>query len=273
MRKTVVIWAFYAFALFVVGPAVRFLLIGTPAAWGGENATPLASASPVIGLVRAVAALLLAGGVGFALARFASPGRGMIAMGFALAWAPFSTARADELIRSAQSTAPLLRLVIEGVLLGALAVLIVRIVARRDLETSRPTEPGAMGPVVLGIVVCCVVAAIAGWLVARSHEPGQALGAAFAGGLFGMLVARVLAPQAPVPVLFVGLMILAPVSPLAGAMLESGGAVPAVYEGSFTALARILPLDWIAGALLGAPVGAAWAESMIERHHPATEAA
>ena len=70
------------------------------------------------------------------------------------------------------------------------------------------------------------------------------------------------------PMLVIPIAVLAIVGPLSGEALASSGVVATTYKGNLFPLANISALDWIAGGLLGIPLGVAWAGSMIEKRHP-----
>ena len=61
---------------------------------------------------------------------------------------------------------------------------------------------------------------------------------------------------------------LAAIGPVASlAFHGSAGVLRAAYSGNYFGLASPLALDWVAGALLGLPLGLSWSGSMIEKRH------
>ena len=60
--------------------------------------------------------------------------------------------------------------------------------------------------------------------------------------------------------------------PAAGAILQGSDIVEASYANGLFPLARITPLHWLAGVWMGAPLGGAWAASMLEKKSEAAGA-
>ena len=74
--------------------------------------------------------------------------------------------------------------------------------------------------------------------------------------------------EAEVPRLaaYASVVLLGVVGPLTSLITPGAAALPtAVLNDSFFGPARLLPLDWLTGALLGVPVGLTWAGSMLDR--------
>ena len=108
--------------------------------------------------------------------------------------------------------------------------------------------------------------ALAAWLVAVTPLKGQDVMAAVAAGAAAAAAARLADIRVPLAPVAVPLAVLAVLGPVAGLVLSgSGDVVAASYQGALAPIAQITPLDWIAGALLGIPLGAGWAGSMIEK--------
>jgi hypothetical protein len=99
---------------------------------------------------------------------------------------------------------------------------------------------------------------------------GQTLAAAVVAGITGTLVGRIVSHRAPLGSFLAGGLLLAAIGPAAGAIIDGQALVERVYAGTGFTLARIMPLDWIAGILIGVPVGASWAASMVQKHAPQT---
>jgi hypothetical protein len=66
------------------------------------------------------------------------------------------------------------------------------------------------------------------------------------------------------------LAVLGLAGPLVAKGVQGSRLVEATYAGELLALARPLSLDWAAGALLGVPLGLAWAGAMLD--HRSAEA-
>ena len=68
--------------------------------------------------------------------------------------------------------------------------------------------------------------------------------------------------------MFAAIAILASGSPLIASFIHGSPEqlVRAALAGKLFVLARPLPLDWLAGAFIGAPIGLVWAASMVDKH-------
>lgn len=280
MRHATIRWMIFLSAMLAVGPAASWLLRPVTAVDGSHAATPLASADPAGGLVRALLASLIALGMGLLACRIAGFRSAMSAVGLVLAWVAWRTADADQLVRAAGSGAPLGTLAVEGAVLGVVALAIVALLAL----IGRRVEPGEEGDIGEGtplrrliggarapvVVAAGLVGAAAGaWLVAATPMKGQALAGAVAGGIAAAAAGRLAEPRAPLPLLVVPIGLLAVLGPLSGLLLAGrGGVVGDAYRVALAPLANVTPLDWLAGAFLGIPLGAAWVTSVADKHAP-----
>lgn len=279
MRNSVTRWSIYLIALFIAGPAAG-ALVGSVRATDGGPASPLVSAAPMTGLAFALIALFIALAIGIIAAKLLGTGAGMTAAGVVVAWTAWRTADVDQLIRTAHSGSPLTRLAIEGVVFGIAGLLVTfacwTFGRLRDGRAPRPADgPAPLAQVkkllsskagMLSVLVGIVVGGVAAWLIAATPLKGQAVFAAIAAGAFAAAAVRLVDFEAPIPAMFLPILLLAVIGPLTGLMLAgSGGVLATSYKGALFPLANISPLDWIAGGLLGIPLGISWAGSMIEK--------
>lgn len=268
MPAAITRWIIYFFALLIAGPLAGKLILLARAVDGGPG-SPLVCASPVMGLLAAVGAVGIALLVGLASVRFIALPFAMTAAGYILAWAAWRSATVDQLIRTAGSGAPLSKLAVEGLILGLAGIVAAFALFRL---APRPAE-GRPEPIKFdqNTLVCILVGTVAGgvaaWLIAVTPLKGQAVFAGLAGGIFAAAACRLVHYDTPFPVMFVPVAILAVIGPLTGVFF-SGSVVGASYRGELFALAHISPLDWIAGGMLGIPIGVSWAGSMIEKRIP-----
>ncbi len=271
MIRSALRWLYFSAALFLAGPLCWRLVCLIPASDGGLAAGATLSAAPFLSILATIAAFAVAGLFGCAGARFfASERTGLFSAGLALSWTPWSIARLDDLSRSSGSFS-MSALAIEGALLGlfgcgvAWLIWVCRSRSSRSYSDPRSTSLGLLGP-----AVALAVGAACAWAVARSNAPGQGLASGVVAALLGTLVGRVIDADATDRAFFVSAALLAVASPLLAAQGGGGGIIEQVYSGAIFPTARVMPIDWIAGALLGIPLGSAWASSMIEkRTHPA----
>lgn len=264
MKSAVLRWTIYLLALFALGPVAGLLTGSLRGLDGGPDATPLVCSAPVAGILAGVAALAIALAVGLVGARLVGVEHGYTAAGLVLAWAAWRTGEVSELIRTAQSGAPLRSLTLEGVLFGALALGIAwALAAFAKRPTDAPEQP-RFGSRPLGVLVAGFLAAgVGAWLVAVTPLKGQAVAAAIAGGILAAAVGRLVDLEAPLPILVAPVLLVGIVAPLTGFITRgTTGVVAAAYAGTLFPTSHITPLDFIAGAFLGVPVGISWATSM-----------
>lgn len=278
MVRATLRWAYLLAVLFIAGPASARLVSMAPAADGGRASGATLSASPVSALLATAGAFAIAAALGALGARLFSPRTGYFAAGLSLSWSPWVIGRMDDLVRAPVSRSALAALSIEGAILGALGVGVGMVIwlvpGSRPLGGGAPVARSPSGGV-LGPVVAVGVGGIAAWAVSRSNDPGQALGAATLAALFGTLVGRIVDARSQDRAYLLSMLVLAVASPLVAMWGFSAPLIERVYSGDIFPPARIMPLDWIAGALLGIPMGSAWAASMLEKrnHGPAGQSA
>ena len=259
-------WVLKFAAILLVGPLAGMLVGGLRAPDGGSGATLLINDAPVMGLVMGLLAIGLATAFGIITARLSTLRLGMFTMGVVLAWAAWSTGHLDAIVRHSNSGGVMFKLAAEGLIVGAASLAgawAVVMFGGRGKEERGPLinaqTPAAIGGAVLA-------GAAAGWIIARSELVGQTVGAAIAAGLVGITVGRVVAMGTNVVTLIGGALLLAVLGPLAGAFMHGSDLAASVYSGEIAAIARIMPLDWAAGIMIGAPIGTTWAASLTEKH-------
>lgn len=287
----------YSVMKYVV-PFGAFLGIGPIACWftvritgldGGDQASLLMSSSPAQGLIAALVAFGLATVWGIVGARTVGNRSGLFAAGMILAWAAWGTGRSDWIIERTLTGglggSPLPTFAIEGLLVGLLGTIAAIVITRvptmesaqpdaRDPEHAHhhlPREPNALIDSTLAYAL--PAAAIAGgvviWIVAQETLKGQTFAAAAVAGIAAAAAGRMASQRVSGAMFIVALAVLCAAGPAIAMFIHStpDGAVRAAQAGKLFALARPLPLDYMAGAFVGVPMGLAWAGSMIERHH------
>lgn len=275
-------WAFTLAALLVVGPIAGLLTGALRNTDGSVHATCLVTESPMQGILAGVGVIVLAAALALPAGRIFGPRFGLRTAGFVICWAAWRTGTVDELLRTAQGSAPLPRLALEGLILAVPAVAAAYLI----LRLSRSSVPAEIEEFAVGadpapkllsltsLAACAgglIGAAFLGWLVAIEPLKGQAVFAAFFGGIAAGALGRLagsgvnkIVPPLPLVLSIVLVSILGPLSPLA--VHGSGQAVlDASYAGTLFMLGNITPLDWLGGGLVGLPVGMAWVGSMMEK--------
>jgi hypothetical protein len=118
----------------------------------------------------------------------------------------------------------------------------------------------------LALPVAIVIGGAGAWLVAMSPLKGQTIAAAIVAGIIGGAAGRIADYRIPAQSLMVAIGVLAAAGPLTAFVFKVGGSpVEAAYAGKMFTLSWIAPLDWIAGGLIGVPLGVSWAASLIDK--------
>lgn len=282
MKHALTKWSLILGTLFVIGPMACGLTSMLRGPDGGPHATMLTSSSLAGGLGAGVMVLALAVGAGVVLSRMVTQGWGLFGAGMVLAWASWGTATIDEIVRVRPAAGTLWALAVEGLIFAPLLAAGVWVILEAHKPSAaadrpRPAWETTTNPWAVDVgfgAVALVLAALAAWWVAQNTLKGQAVMAASAGGLFAGIAASA-APSASLHrprtlVLVAGVAAMAVVGPAIGAMLTSTGAGLAVAAngGTLFPAARMVPLDWLAGALMGVPVGLTFFGSIIEAPSP-----
>jgi len=279
-------WAFFLAALFVVGPITGMLTGRLHAADGGDHATPLVSTAPSAGAIGLVLVFALATTIGVPAGRVFGTSIGFRCAGLVLIWAAGRTGNVAEIIRASDSSEPLRVLAAEGAIVGVLLLLLTSVLiatgsAPHRLERDAfPPGPRAavrdlirlFTPVGGATVLATLIGAgVVAWIVAIAPMRGQAVAAGIlaglGGGAAGRLAGASIDDKIPPIAHVVGMALLAVLAPLVGLLMHGGSArvVEAAYAQELFAPARLVPLDWAAGAVLGLPIGIHWACSMTHR--------
>lgn len=268
MVRATLRWVYLMGVLFIAGPLCARLVTLTPAPGGGPASGATLSVAPIPALLATFGALCIAAALGAVGGRLFSPRTGFFAAGLALAWTPWAIGRMDDLVRVPLGRAVLPALAIEGAIMGALGVgvgLVIWLARRPGAERDKAF---GLGGGIVGPLVAIGVGGVAAWAVSRSSDAGQALGAATFAALFGALVGRVVDSGSPDRVYLLSMLVLAIAAPLVAMFTSNAPTIDLVYSGSIFPPALIMPLDWVTGALLGIPMGSAWASSMLEKRTP-----
>lgn len=271
-------------ALFAAGPLAGHLTGALRGRDGGGDASLLVCAAPGSGVVAALVVMALAILMGVIAARTLGHRMGLFSAGLVLAWAAWGTGRVDVILAQPHTEGALRMLSLEGLLVGVLGVIgaavILRIpVMRFALPETRdpghehyhfveePTEYfNSTAPMALAAAVAA--GGVIVWLVAQETLKGQTFAAAAIAGVAAAAAARVAAPRVSSVWVFGAVALLAAASPLIASFKHPTqmDVVQASLAGRLFVLARLLPLDWVAGAFTGVPIGLAWATSMVDRH-------
>lgn len=271
MVRSVIRWSLFALCLLVIGPMCWWLVSGlrmedvrTVASPGTHQGT----GGMVAGLTWGLLAVAVAGAAACVVARITSVRWGLFCGGVALAWAARSSDGLDALMR-AGGEGVLTRLSIEAAVLGSgLLVMLAVLLPRGDAPPLRAamSDRVTLTAIGMGFAAALIAGVVAAFVVAQSMMRGQTLAAAVVAGLAAGAVTAVVSPRPEPIALLLGLVALAVASPIiAGATSLPAGRLTMLANGAtIFAGARVLPLDMLAGGLMGIPLGLAWGSSMVK---------
>lgn len=279
MRHTLYRWLLLLLAMFVLGPIAGMMAGSLRATDGGPQTSLLVNDSLVMGLLVTLGVFFLAAVAGIAGSFISGLRHGMLCTGLVLAWAAWGMGQIDRILHHTQSASTMYALSAEGVLVGmlsvALAAVLVLIARQPALEPElaphhHTPEPRSLvdKATPMALAASLVVAGIIAWLVAQDTLKGQTFAAAALAGMFGATAGRLTASAASALTFVLAIALLAIASPLIAAFMHSSpiGPTRAALAGTMFPLARLLPLDWAAGAFVGIPLGLSWATSLVDKH-------
>jgi hypothetical protein len=260
MTRATARWAFYLGAALAVGPLAGALTGSLRGIDGSSDASLLIGASPALGVAAGLGVFLLAAAIALPAARLFGAGPGLVTAGLVIAWGAWRTASAEDLVRLAPGGGTAARLAVEGVFAGVVGAALVRAIdigsRRREAKRAESGTGPALGAIGLGLLCGAIVAHLLGVEALR----GQAVVSAIAAGI---AAGRLVDPGVRLLTVFTPMALLGVLSPLLLIVGTSEASLAeAVNRGSLPHLSMVLPMDWIAGAFLGTPLGVAWAASM-----------
>ncbi len=266
-------------AFAVVGPLASLPLAAVRDADGGHAMSMLVNDGVFPGVLAALlvfaAALALAAAGSFLF----STGWACAYAGIVIAWGAYRCGTLEDIIRQARSDAPLGMLAAEGfaciMAAGIIAGVIQRIsVKRQGLALTRGAlivqgdVPKIPAIAQVALIAGGVLAGVVAYLAAVTDFKGQGIFAAFLASIFAGVAAQVVVKskggQATVVLAVASIVIPAILGPAAAKILQGSTIVETAFAGRVFPLARVMGLDWAAGALLGVPVGLGWAGAMID---------
>jgi hypothetical protein len=286
MLKATLKWALILASLLALGPLVSRLMMNVRDVDGGRAVTFLVNGdlgAAMLTLGALVGCMLL---VGVIAAKLFGWGTAVMCAGFIAAWTATGQGTLESIVRRAGGGGDLFKLGVEGLLLTVLAglgaVLFGRVAAgpaggasalpanharaRLSLLTEGDTSRDNPMPVILaGIGAGFIVAVIVVWLFALSGARNQTLASAIIAGMaaggvnHAISAGRSFTLSVLVPIL--SLALLAMLAPVLVKFVEGPRLLAKVYDGTVLNLARPVSLDWVAGALIGVPLGMSWANT------------
>jgi len=245
---------------------------------GGTNATALASAAPIAGLAVTVGAIVIVAAVGTLSGWLVGGGRALFAMGLVLLWPAVRSGAVEEMLRSDRSPGLMRSFAIESVILGGLLALAAIATDRigASIKRKRMRANGDSLPDVaparkhaidtaLATTASAVAMVFVSWLVAIEGLKGQTTAAGVIAGVAGGLMARLAGGEASRWTIVLAATAAAVFAPLWAIHLHGADILQASYAGVLFPPARLAPLDWLAGSLVGGSLGWSWASSSLQR--------
>lgn len=279
MTRAIVRWVCISAAALVTGPLAAKLMTPLTFPWGDAKPIPLLAESVPWGLVALVGVIALTGLAGLATARLADVRSALIACGFTLAWPACVLSQSDELIRLSAGRRILIPWMVEGGVLLVVVTLMVAafsLVARRRYPSDSISTEGTRSAIASAfasprwpavVLGATIAAGIAAWFIGVTPLRWQALAATVGAGIAAGSTARIIDDTAPVALIALPLGVLAVLAPLLGVLITGPTNLLAACDaGQLFRLLHMLPIDWLAGGLIGVPMGMAWAGSMVEPH-------
>ena len=272
-------WGMLLLAFAVVGPLASLPLAAVRDADGGHAMSMLVNDGVFPGVLAALLVFAAALALGAAGSFLFSTGWACAYAGIVIAWGAYRCGTLEDIIRQSRSDAPLGMLAAEGfaciMAAGIIAGVIQRIsVKRQGLALTRGAlivqgdVPKIPAIAQVALIAGGVLAGVVAYLAAVTDFKGQGIFAAFLASIFAGVAAQVVVKskggQATVVLAVASIVIPAILGPAAAKILQGSTIVETAFAGNVFPLARVMGLDWAAGALLGVPVGLGWAGAMID---------
>lgn len=242
---------------------------------GSLGPIAITAGSPALAVIVMLVALAVATAIGLLVGRTSNASIGLFVVGFGLAVLSLNLAPLQEIAFHGQLGPVVISLGVWTCLVLVISILTFRICGPLPEIKTLPGEPvpdplrssQAAQSCACGLIVLPVV-----WLIARAPADGQTLAAVTVGSIAVGLVGRLVAPSVQPVLLFA-----APCAAgFLGALWGWIGAGPASQLADAYVLQELLPLsypmplDYVAGSLMGVSMGVGWSRSFI--HEEAQEA-
>jgi hypothetical protein len=275
-------WGIGLFTFFAIGPIVARATGALRSPSGSTEVSLLYCDSPLVGLAAGVLALAVAAAVGLLGARLLSARFGFGVTSLILAWAAWRTGTVPGVVRDAathgsSAQAVMTTFALEALLVGAPGLALAWALYRfgrpshgfKDPAPRHEPAPAFSLSTLATFAAALVGGALGIWFVGVEPLKGQAIAAAVTAGIVGGLAAEAAASiskRSAVPVVvFAAMATLGVLAPLVAVLLHGSRLDALIYTGRVPSYAVALPLDHLAGAFLGVPLGISWARSLMEK--------
>ncbi|MBX3366134.1 MAG: hypothetical protein KF912_02315 [Phycisphaeraceae bacterium] len=257
----------------LVGPMVSVIAGGLQLPDGATGATALTSGDRVLGSGLLLVALSIIAASGTLAARLSGARTGALCAGIVAMWIALRQGSPEGVILHARSGEPLIWLAIESAIVGACMPLLLWILHRASdqNEDARGSRGSGRSVTTIGAVGAAAAAGLLGvQLFGVESLKGQTIFAAFVASILAGAASRLVvsahedvAVRRATVTAMGGVAILALAGPLAAIAAHGREVVEAAFAGRMIRVANPAPLDWLAGGLLGVPIGVWWASAMM----------
>lgn len=262
-----------AFSVLAIGPLAGAIAGDIRLPDGSHGASALTSESPVHGGIMLLIALLIVGATGTLGSRLFGSRHGTLCAGLVAAWIAWNQGSTERVLINARDGSPLPALALEAALVGLFLVSITAAIFR-VAPVSRRSDRGSIVrtlPMTLGAIGVGAGAGLLGvHLFGVESLKGQTVFAVFVGAVLAGAAARLVisgadetAPRAATLAGFCSIALLCMAGPLAAILAHGEGASAAAFAGRLVRVANPSAADWLAGGLLGVPIGVWWASAMM----------
>jgi hypothetical protein len=253
--------------------AVRFM--ASPR--GAPGPTALQAASPAAATAGVLGAFVVGTVVAAAVGRLVNAVVGLFVLGWGIAVLAMQTSAVHE-VAFGEGSAMLLA--VETLLLALVTAGSVVAVFRmagplRDIEPDvyghHPHSILSLAAARSAATGLLLIPAV--WIIAQSPMKGQAIAAAFLGGMAAGVTSRLVSPHVQPILIFPAAIAAGALGQVLGAVLTGEGLREALVAGRLSPLLLPMPLDIAGGAIAGVAIGIGWAKSFLhhdESHAPAT---
>ncbi len=276
MAKAVARWIVVLSTLFVIGPVAAWLTGTIRGDDGGHTVTLLVNASPLRSVLLGFAVMAIAGACGGVSSRVVSRDMGLTMAGIVVAWGAWRLGTLETTIATTGDASGLVWSALEALIvgLGSVGVTAATVLSAPNggravlLGSLEDSEGKLLRAGVLGALLGVPAAGAVAWLFAIEPLKGQCVAAAiFAGiaaGAAAQLVGSMWSVRAGVLAPVLAVMGAAVLGPILARFMHPQVVADAIAH-RLAGVAKPASLDWLAGALIGSPLGLAWSRSMLER--------
>lgn len=261
-----------ALSVLAIGPLAGAIAGDVRLPGGAHGATALTADRPVHGGVMLLISLAIIGATGTLAARLFGSRHGILCAGLVAGWVAWNQGSTEGVLMNARDGSPLVALVVESAVVGVCMLVMVGVIARHGGGTGASASATAHGRMMFaGAVAVGACAGLLGvHLIGVESLKGQTVFAVFVGSVLAGAAARLVisgvddsSTRRATFAGFCAIGILCVAGPTAAIAVHGESVAVAAFAGQLVRVANPCAADWLAGGLLGVPVGAWWASAMM----------